>query len=340
MTQALVYDIGGTHLRAGVLDASGAVRQIAKRRLRSVATNHTGDEVWSSLLSAVLEYEHAHRDLLPESSPIIIAFPGPVDVHRNILQAPTLVGSADVPDIAHTLELRTGRRVFILNDLSAAAWHFADRCDSTRFMVVTISSGIGSKIFDRRHANGVLDDPVHSGEIGHFVVDDRTDAPICDCGGRGHLGAIGSGRGFERAARQLAAEDSAGFRSSMVFKAVGSHAERVTNEEHLVPAALAGDAWTLDILHRCSRPVARTLVAVLMAAGLEHIFVIGGFAQALGDVYLTILRAEMLAVSRYPLIRDTLASRIELGAVGDEACLHGCGVFAQTVASGELVSRT
>lgn len=336
---ALIYDIGGTHLRAGLLDPSGTVRHVAKSRLRSVATNDSSDVVWDCLLAGILNYELAHRELLPESSPIVIAFPGPVQAHRRILQASTLVGTADVPDIADILELRTGRRVFILNDLSAAAWHFAARCDVARFMVVTISSGIGSKIFDRRHADGVLDDPHYSGEIGHFVVDDRPDAPICECGGRGHLGAIGSGRGIERAARQHAAEDRVAFRSSMVFKAVRFDLERITNEEHLVPAALDGDEWTLNILRRCTLPVARTLITVWMAVGIERIYVIGGLAQALGDVYLTTLRSAIEAMSHCTFI-DTLASCIEVSALGSEACLQGCGVFAQTGPVGELVART
>lgn len=76
-------------------------------------------------------------------------------------------------------------------------------------MAVTVSSGIGSKLCDR--------------------------PPVCDCGGRGHLGAIASGRGIERAVQRHAREDLLGFRASQLGS-MEIEAEQIRNEEHVVPA--------------------------------------------------------------------------------------------------------
>ena len=151
------------------------------------------------------------------------------------MDAPTVAGStAALPDLQSILVNRTGRAVHILNDISAAAWQVSTTLAAKRFMVVTVSSGIGSKIFDRSSSQGVLDDVPYAGEIGHLTVDEAPDAPRCDCGGSGHLGAIASGRGIERQARRLAQSDPA-FRQSVCALQLGGIPETLNNEEHLVP---------------------------------------------------------------------------------------------------------
>ena len=115
-------------------------------------------------------------------------------------------------------------------------------------MVVTISSGIGSKIFDRKHPSGVIDSPAWAGEIGHVIADESPDAPRCDCGGLGHLGAIASGRGIERAARRCAMGEPDSFARSMCAVLYGATAFTLNNEEHIVPAAMSGDKWCLEVI--------------------------------------------------------------------------------------------
>jgi glucokinase len=229
------------------------------------------------------------------------------------------------------IERATGRSVVLLNDLSAAAWHYVDVSPADRFMVVTVSSGIGSKLCDRQHAAKVLDQPAYAGEIGHYVVDDRVDAPMCDCGGRGHLGAIASGRGVERAVQRHAREDLLGFRASLLGS-MGVEAEQIRNEEHVVPAALAGDEWVLSIIQQNTRPLSRTLLGVFMAAGLERIYLIGGFAQALGERYLHIVRTQLTEMNRYAVARDAIAAAVQLAERDDEVCLEGCAAFVRNSA--------
>ena len=60
-------------------------------------------------------------------------------------------------------------------------------------------------------------------------------------------------------------------------------------------------------------------------------FVIGGFAQALGSAYLGILRAQIDEMSRYSIDAGPFSSLVELAAFDDETCLLGCGVFARRI---------
>ena len=321
---ALAFDLGGTFLRGALIGSGETLTELAQHRLTSLR----GDGgVWDRVTDSMAAYEAAHRGALPASAPIVVAFPGPVAANSTILQAPTVAGAAAVPDLAVALGTRTGRTVHVLNDLSAAAWYLSEYNDARRFLVVTISSGIGSKLFDRSHPARVLDDPPYAGEIGHFVVDDSDDAILCDCGGRGHLGGIASGRGIERAARRHAAADPGAFAGSLAAHLARGSA--LVNETHVVPAAAAGDEWTWRVIEHCTRPLARTILAIVMAAGLDRVFIVGGFAQAVGAPYQALLTRLMLDTSRYAVMRDRLESLVTVVDADEHACLKGCGVYAR-----------
>jgi C7-cyclitol 7-kinase len=325
---ALLFDLGGTFLRAGIAGTGRTIAQQAKIRIHSIAGGYHPDVIWPQVLGSIVAYVLDHAAEVSSSAPIVLSFPGPVTACGRVLQAPTVAGgSAATFDLASAVREKTSRHVFLLNDMSAAAWRLAEIRPERRFLVVTVSSGIGSKIFDRCHAAGVLDQPAHAGEIGHVVVDDSESAPVCDCGGRGHLGAIASGRAIERKARIRAARNEGEFLRSKAVCEFGATPETLNNEKHLVPALLAGDGWVSQLVTECTRPLARTLLTVAMAAGLERVLVIGGFAQALGSVYIEILRGLACDFCRYDVARNSLDSLFELASGEDETSLEGCAAF-------------
>jgi glucokinase len=333
--RALVFDLGGTFLRAGIAGPGGRITEVTKARIPSVATGDVPDAIWKDISSRIIEYESAYGAQVPQSAPIVISFPGPIAEYRHAHQAATVAGGGPLQlDIASILEARTGRRVILLNDVSAAAWRIAETTESRRFLVVTVSSGIGSKMFESGPNGRVIDHLAHAGEIGHVVVDDSPSAPVCDCGARGHLGAIASGRGIERHARQAAKQNGLAFKNSSLFQDFGATPDTITNEEHLVPAILGGDQWALEVLTSCTRPLARVLLMIAVAAGLDSVFVIGGFAQALGNAYLDKLRRLAFEASRFELVDASVPSLFQLAAYNAEICLEGCGAFiAQNVDS-------
>lgn len=329
MDRAIVFDVGGTYLRSTMLLADGSTGCTVKQRLKSHIDGSTSAAIWRNLVEDVVGFiRHSAYDT-PVSVPIVMSFPGPVTSDGCVLSAPSLTGSVGCPyELGAELNRLTGRPVRLLNDLSAAAWHVSKQTNAMRFMVVTVSSGIGSKIIDRARTHAVLDDVPHSGEIGHLVVDDSADAPVCDCGAPGHLGAIASGRGIERAARRSAARDPVAFSRSLCARDLGVSAECLTNEDHLIPAAMQGDAWSLDVVRSCTLPLARALCSVFMGAGLDEIAVIGGFAQALGERYACILGEEFARIATYGLLGDEQANRIWLAEAGEETCLLGAAEYA------------
>lgn len=326
-----VYDLGGTFLRCGLVGEDGTLSANRRHRIERADPHVPAKEHWLTVVGLIRSFEQDHAQVLDATAPAVFSFPGPIADRRRVLSAPTLFGPVSpMPPLAKLLEERTGRSVVMINDVSAAAWFLSERVKSDRFLVVTVSSGIGSKIFDRDHDLGVIDDPPFAGEIGHGVVEYGPDAPLCECGGRGHLGAISSGRGIERFARGMAASLPEDFGRSRCADLGGTPAT-LTNEEHLVPAALAGDAWALSVIREATRPLAAAIQVVFLAFGLDRVILIGGFAATLGETYRSLLAELLVEHSRFTLVEDRLTGLVEIVPRTEETCLEGAAVYARRI---------
>jgi predicted NBD/HSP70 family sugar kinase len=334
---ALLFDLGGTHLRCACLTGKNEIGNITRERIRSFRDGLSPAEIWAEILGKIAAYAIRCDHLVEKTAPLVISFPGPMDEDGRIVNAPTVSGpSSEIPDLGAELSRRTGRVVHLLNDVSAAALYLARHSEWDRLMVVTVSSGIGSKVCSRNSDRFMLfDKGPYAGEIGHLTVDQSDDAPVCDCGGKGHLGAIASGRGIECLARRQAAAESEAFSRSLCHTRFGASAEALSNEEHLVPALRARDLWLLRVLEEGTRPLAIVLNTIVLALGLQGILVIGGFAFGVGEIYLELLRKLILERCDYPALRFS-PDMIRFGSMCEEACLRGAAEYAFLARNGQL----
>lgn len=315
-------------MRSGIVDENGELHQLRKHEIPSAFNGYSTSDIWNGILHAMRTDCDEHASLLPSGAGIVVAFPGPVRERRYPLCAPTVAGETPyVPDIAGQLAQWTGRTVWLLNDVSAAAWHIGTHLDADPFMVVTVSSGIGSKMFHRAGGGHVFDEIWYGGEIGHLVVDASPDAVACSCGGAGHLGAIASGRGTQMLARRIALSDPAAFERSLCATQFAAHPDGITNEAHLVPAAVRGDEWSWAVVRCAMQPLAQTLAAVTQAAGLKRIVIIGGFALELGQRYIDELARAMSVYCDGGVCSAAVDDLLLLWAFDDEPCLRGAGAF-------------
>jgi C7-cyclitol 7-kinase len=315
----LAIDLGGTWLRGALLAEDGTLELLERHRLQSVFDGRAREEVWDQVVEHVAGYAREHSSAVGR---VAVAFPGPIASGKPVV-APTLTGAAAVPaDLLPRLRRRTGLPVEIVNDVAAAtAFLAADRGDRS-FFLVTVSSGIGSRVWHRGARAGVGS---YDGEIGHLVVDGTGSAPHCDCGGRGHLGALASGRAFERRAREMALRDRLGYGASVCGRS-GVQARDLTNEMHLVPALLTGDRWTLKLLREAVAPLAKLALQIVVAGGLERCYVIGGFAMALGSIYEEALVSAMEALLDSSAITLDPAAVVQVVEPSTEAVLRGAAL--------------
>ena len=324
----VAVDLGGTNLRCGIVAPTDEVVAYERTPLDDGPATRSA-AIWDRIVGTIVQFVAKHAEALSRTAPIAVAFPGPVLDDRVAGQAPTVAGAARVPDIVGELRGRTARDVVMLNDVSAAAWYFERRVTADRFAVVTVSSGIGFKIFDRHSTRGVLDDTSYAGEIGHLIVDPSRDALICDCGGSGHLGAIASGRGFERHARREAQRDAAAFRASACAVRYRATAATLINEVHLAPAIAEGDEWALGLLRTSVNPLAEVLRTLTIGCGLQHVVIMGGFAQRIGPAYERALTSALGTFSDRGSACVRLENFVSVASQGDEPGLIGAARYAQ-----------
>lgn len=317
-------------MRCAVMRCDGTISDFEKDRIPSVPNGAPVEVVSSSLVRAIVDYVRRVEVDVEPAAPISISVPGPVESGGIIHIAAPLFGE-ERPDLAlaNQIEQHTERECFVLNDVSAAAWYFSERFDADRFMVVTVSSGLGSKLFDRSRKYGVIDEVDFAGEIGHITIDYGPGALPCDCGGRGHLSSISSGRGVQRYAVQLALQDPKSFETSILYARSGGEPRSMTNEGHIVPAILEGDSWARNVLTHCSYPLAQMLSVVTAAAGLEKIAIIGGFALSLGPVYIDTLNECFQHHKDFELMTERLGDLLWMEDELMEECLLGAAAYGR-----------
>lgn len=218
-------DVGGTNLRAGVVDPEGRVLDAI-----SVGTPRTARALEDALVDAIAEL--AGRN--PVAS-VGLAVAGFISREQDRVRfAPHLSWrDARVPEL---LEPRVGLPVFLEHDANAAAWgelYFGPAAMGDNVAVVAIGTGIGAALLVQgqmyRGSNGVAP------ELGHLPV--VPNGRLCACGKRGCLERYCSGTALAATAAEMLAADPE--RASIMAAGPGLDGRAVTL------AAEAGDPVAL-----------------------------------------------------------------------------------------------
>ncbi|GAA2227896.1 MULTISPECIES: ROK family protein [Kitasatospora] len=319
-----VVDVGGTTLRTARYEpATDALTDIRRIPTEGLA-RHPGAPV--PLLQAKVARQLA--DLTAEavarhgSHALGVAFAGPVTADGRVLTAPTIWGERGGPlPLRVPLEERLGLPVVVVNDLTAAVWRYVKGPDEAPFCLITVSSGIGSKVY--RAGEVLLDAEGHGGELGHWTCDPSPHAPLCDCGRRGHLGAIASGRGMLAAARRAAHADPEGYARSVLARTTPDP-DRLDNPA-LVAAVRAEDTFATAVLRGGLAHLACAITSVFTSIGVRRYILMGGFALAVGPRYTALLTEELERLGCFGLDPAGIRRMAVLGAPDDDHGLIGAG---------------
>jgi glucokinase len=273
---SLVFDVGGHGARAALFDSHTAM--LVRQADIPVGEISASDDLQATLGGLLNRAAAALGDVAVRH--VVIAAPGPVTAGR-VDRLPTLFpgrnGGVDLVLIGR--RLWPGAAIWACNDLTAAGYGFIAQ-GYRDFCVLTCGSGIGAKLF--LDGRPLLGGRGMGGEIGHWQVPGAP--PLrCDCGGIGHLGTIGSGRGAVRLAHHYAAQNPRGFAGSSLASAVDAAAQ--VDSQLLVAGFRGGDAWTVGVIDAAAAAIGSALALVHLATGIERFFVTGGFACALGHEF-------------------------------------------------------
>ncbi|GAB0115893.1 ROK family protein [Acidisoma sp. C75] len=240
---AIGIDIGGTNLRAGLVDAAG---QLRARRQEPVRPER---EAFAARLVDLV------RALDPSGlRPVGIGLPGRVDPHRN---RPVSAGFLDIADLplAEMLQGAAGRAVILEND-AAMALRAELAVGAARGLgnvaLMTIGTGIGGAV---ALGGEILHGHAFAGQFGHITVQ-AGGGPACKCGRQGCVETLSSGTALGR----LMAE--AGLPPGV-------------KAEALLAAAARGEGAARALLARWAAPL-RAAIETLIAAFDPEIILLGG----------------------------------------------------------------
>jgi glucokinase len=158
-------DVGGTHMRVGIVDDGG---RVLNRAVRPTAEADSGASALAELL----------RELqAPPNVPAVVGLPGRIDYRGGHLETAPNLPRAWVAELGEdVLRRRLGRPVHLANDADLAAvgeFCFGAGRDHDDVLYVTLSTGVGAGlILGGRLVAGRRS----SAEIGHTVIDFRAPA--------------------------------------------------------------------------------------------------------------------------------------------------------------------
>ncbi|MGW0044444.1 ROK family protein [Rhodococcus sp. NPDC003348] len=260
-------DVGGTSIRAAVVDAAGEVLDTAQAPTPRSA---------SALEDAL---DRTLRELISrnEIRAIGLAVAGFVSEDRTIVRFAPHLPWVDVP-VARDLGRRLGLPVVLEHDANAAAWaerRFGAATGGGNVVTVAVGTGIGAALLVDGHlyrgSHGVAP------ELGHLQV--VPGGRPCACGKRGCWERYCSGTALVETAIELLAADPSG--STVLAAEVARDPGSLTGRR-IAGAARDGDRVAVRTMAEFARWLGVGLAMVADVFDPELIVIAGGVASSAG----------------------------------------------------------
>ncbi len=175
-------DLGGTWLKAALVDENGAIT--GRERARTVS-NKGIDELCSKIADLINTVDPTGK-----ASHLGVAVPGYLKSSEGIVVKSPNIPVLDGKPLKSLLEKATKKKVLIENDATCAAvgegWMGSSK--ASNFVFFTLGTGVGGGIV--LNGRAWTGDTGRAGELGHIMVDPN--GRICGCGARGCLETISS----------------------------------------------------------------------------------------------------------------------------------------------------
>jgi len=312
-THALAADVGGTNIRAALVDRQGAM----SHRVSVPTMAHLGRDASVRRVLEALEGVLANA----EPGSVVgagLSVAGPTDPKTGVMHNPPNLPGWDGFTIVPLVEEKLALQTSVANDatLAALSEHSYGAGRGYRHVLyVTVSTGIGGGM--------VVDGKLYAGgrglagEIGHMVI--VPGGPECNCGGRGCLEALSSGTAVARIARErLQAGDV-----SAILDLAGGRPEQVTAPV-VVEAARAGDTTAQSIISESSANLGIGFANLILAFDPEVIVIGGGMSESLDLLLPGVLGRIDTYAAQYLSGRPPIVK----SALGDDVGLLGAAALA------------
>lgn len=274
ITDSIYYivgiDIGRSRTSVLIMDLKGTV--ISRRTMKTGRTNPAEklmERVLELTENVVLDGGISRENLLG----IGVVTPGLIDLEEGrVLYSPDF-GWENV-DILSPVKEKFKLPVLLDNSNKAIAmgekW-FGIARDSSYFVCVNIGHGIGSAIME----NGELyrGNSGSSGEIGHITLEPN--GSLCECGNKGCLEALASGKAIAREGRRAVQEGA----SALILEKAGYDLDAIDAKE-VFAAAEEGDVAARQIIKKAETYIGIGLASYINLLDPDMLVLAGGLTNA------------------------------------------------------------
>ncbi len=315
-------DIGGSSVKAGLVDEAGTVRARARSPLDPSAGLESGlatvfetvDELWSAA---------SPRSAVAAAG---VASPGTMDIEAGIVFHPyNLPGWEDL-SLRDLVQDRLQVPTVLQNDANAAAygeyWVGGAR-DASSLLFWTLGTGVGGGII----INGQLIEGAHShgGECGHIILQ-MQGGRRSPFGMHGSLECYAGGKALVQRCR----EALAGGRQSLITQLAANGAE--ITPCMLAHAAERGDELSAELIHESAEYLGYGTASLMNALNPEMVLIggamtFGGAANAVGRSFLNRIRQTARAHA-FPIPAER--TLIDFAKLGNDAGFIGAAGWART----------
>jgi glucokinase len=297
MPYTIGVDLGGTNLRAGLVDPNGVIVYDTKVDTRV----EEGPQAIIGRIVTLIKHVHAQLPAGAELDGVGIGVPGPLDPFAGFVFAmPNIPGFENTP-LRAILKDATGLDIELGNDANAAAvgeWIFGAGKGLSDLVYITVSTGIGGGVIIGGHL--LLGHRGSAGEVGHHIIDWHTRMSWED---------TAAGPGFaRRAAAAMATHPDSLLHTLTTAAEVQGH--------HIATAVAQGDALAIKLMDDEGEAIGAGLVNMLHLYSPAKIVLGGGVVinnPQLVDRARTVIAERALAVYRdVPVVMTELGDRIGL----------------------------
>ena len=277
-------DIGGTNLKAGLVDESYQITATKKQPLQFLSMEQMG-ETLADMAIALVEENNVPRD---QVASVGMGFPGPVDDRRGVVIKTVNIPIRSMPVAEMFHRKWADVPVHLGNDADCAAlgefYHYEDK-NIESLILVTLGTGIGTGII----LNGRIHTGINgcAGEGGHIVLVHNGEQ--CTCGRRGCWERYASANALIR--QTMASMDQ--HKDSIMWGMLGGDLSRVDGRTAF-EAMHQGDAAARSVIDQYLRYLADGLSNFVNIFQPEVIALGGGVSQARDEDLLLPLQSMVL----------------------------------------------
>lgn len=272
-TRFIGVDLGGTHLRAAVVDIVSG--QVVHQIQVDTLAREGHDAVITRMAQLIEKVIVTSGTPRADVGGIGIGVPGKLDrEHGMVLFLPNLPGNWPNVPLQDQIEKQVSLPAHILNDARAMTfgeWKYGAGRGVKTVACFTLGTGVGGGLV----VNGKLHLELGgtAGELGHQIID--VDGPTCGCGSRGCLETYASGPAIAAAGIKAVVQGL----TTRIGEMVDYDLNRITPEV-VYQAALSGDSIAQEIYQRVGHYLGIAIANVIVVIGPRKVVIGGGVSQA------------------------------------------------------------